>query len=84
MDATSDRIEELAGLAESGNAEICERTARLLAWIEREADGAVRAAEEDGFLCLPKGREALMDYGLILETRDAIEELSASVQLSLS
>lgn len=72
------------GAVPTGNEKVCAFTARLLAWIERETLGAVDYAESVGFMCLPQGRSNLVDYCMILETRSAIEKLSATVSHSLS
>lgn len=66
------------------SAETRERTADLLAWVERETDAAVAYAASAGFVCLPQGRSYLVDYCMNLETRAAVEELSAAVSISLN
>lgn len=71
--------------APSDNKEIRAFTARLLAWIERETDAAVRYVESENFaLVLPRGRSRLVDLCMTLETRAAVDELSTTVFLSLS
>lgn len=80
----SDRVEELAALAEpSGNAETCEKVERLLAWVEREMDATVADAEDElGVIVLPRGRARLLDMCMRVETLRSVEALRAAVSVS--
>jgi hypothetical protein len=86
--STPQRIADLLKIAEpdgaaAGNEEVRADTSRLLAWIERETDAAVKYVESENYgRVLPKGRAYLLDFGLMIETRAAVEELRASVSHS--